>query len=139
AGVLALPAETAKEPMFAALVVEPKTVRSPRRPKKRMVTAKPGTHSTRPTPATSWPTSALPKTTSSARSMLPPTPIKPPWAYHWGLEKAKAHLQVLGAPEPDMPPFDESKHENLPEVEINPKDEHWVDPSVPLATLLDLD
>jgi tetratricopeptide (TPR) repeat protein len=52
----------------------------------------------------------------------------PPYAYHWGLEKAKAHLAALGAPEPDMPPFDESKFEPLPEVELNPKDEYWVDP-----------
>jgi tetratricopeptide (TPR) repeat protein len=52
----------------------------------------------------------------------------PPYAYHWGLEKAKAHLAALGAPEPEMPPFDESKFEPLPEVEINPKDEYWVDP-----------
>ena len=42
AGVLALPAETAKEPMFAALVVEPKPSRPSRRPKKRGSTAKPG-------------------------------------------------------------------------------------------------
>ena len=52
----------------------------------------------------------------------------PPYAYHWGLQKAKAHLAALGAPEPDMPPFDESKFEPMPEVEINPKDEYWVDP-----------
>ena len=52
----------------------------------------------------------------------------PPYAYHRGLQKAKAHLAALGAPEPDMPPFDESKFEPLPEVEINPKDEYWVDP-----------
>jgi tetratricopeptide (TPR) repeat protein len=52
----------------------------------------------------------------------------PPYAYHWGLEKAKAHLAALGAPEPDMPPFDESKFEPMPEVEINPKDKYWVDP-----------
>jgi tetratricopeptide (TPR) repeat protein len=52
----------------------------------------------------------------------------PPYAYHWGLEKAKAHLRELGAPEPDLPPFDESQFEPLPEVEINPKDEFWVDP-----------
>jgi tetratricopeptide (TPR) repeat protein len=52
----------------------------------------------------------------------------PPYAYHWGLQKAKAHLAALGAPEPDMPPFDESKFEPLPEVEINPKDEYWVGP-----------
>ena len=41
AGVLALPAETAKEPMFAALVVEPKPPGPPRCLKKRGVTAKP--------------------------------------------------------------------------------------------------
>jgi tetratricopeptide (TPR) repeat protein len=52
----------------------------------------------------------------------------PPYAYHWGLQKAKAHLAALGAPEPVLPPFDESKFEPLPEVEINPKDEYWVDP-----------
>jgi hypothetical protein len=38
-----------------------------------------------------------------------------------------------------MPPFDESKFEPLPEVEINPKDEHWVDPDERLEALLDLD
>jgi len=52
----------------------------------------------------------------------------PPYAYHWGLEKAKQHLKELGAPEPEMPPFDESKFEPMPEVEINLKDEFWVDP-----------
>jgi tetratricopeptide (TPR) repeat protein len=52
----------------------------------------------------------------------------PPYAYHWGLQKAKAHLAALGAPEPVLPPFDESKFEPLPEVEINPRDEYWVDP-----------
>lgn len=52
----------------------------------------------------------------------------PPYAYHWGLEKAKAHLAALGAAEPVLPPFDESQFEPLPEVEINPRDEYWVDP-----------
>jgi tetratricopeptide (TPR) repeat protein len=52
----------------------------------------------------------------------------PPYAYHWGLEKAKAHLTALGVRKPDMPPFDESKFEPLPEVEINPRDEYWLDP-----------
>jgi tetratricopeptide (TPR) repeat protein len=51
----------------------------------------------------------------------------PPYAYHWGLEKAKQHLKELGAPEPEMPPFDESKFEPMPEVEINPHDEFYVD------------
>jgi len=44
----------------------------------------------------------------------------PPFAYHWGLEKAKAHLAALGAPEPALPPFEESKYEPMPEIEIDP-------------------
>jgi tetratricopeptide (TPR) repeat protein len=44
----------------------------------------------------------------------------PPFAYHWGLEKAKAHLAALGAPELALPPFDESKYEPMPEIEIDP-------------------
>jgi tetratricopeptide (TPR) repeat protein len=48
----------------------------------------------------------------------------PPFAYHWGLEAAKKHLKELGASEPtDLPPFDESKYEPMPEVEIDPPDE----------------
>ena len=47
----------------------------------------------------------------------------PPYAYHYGLENAKKHLAALGAPEPEMPPFDPSKFEPMPEVEINPSDE----------------
>jgi tetratricopeptide (TPR) repeat protein len=48
----------------------------------------------------------------------------PPFAYHWGLEAAKRHLGELGAPEPtDLPPFDESKYEPMPEVEIILRDE----------------
>ena len=47
----------------------------------------------------------------------------PPFAYHWGLEAARAHLNALGAPEPsDLPPYDESQHEPMPEVEIDPPD-----------------
>jgi len=49
-----------------------------------------------------------------------------PYAYHWGLVAARKHLHELGAPEPPMPPFDESKFEPLPEVEINPRDEFYV-------------
>jgi tetratricopeptide (TPR) repeat protein len=49
-----------------------------------------------------------------------------PFAYHWGLEKAKQHLKELGAPEPEMPPFNESKFEPMPEVEIDPDDEFHV-------------
>lgn len=51
----------------------------------------------------------------------------PPFAYHWGLETAKAHLAAFGAPEPEMPPFDESKYQPMPDVEINPPDEFYVD------------
>lgn len=47
----------------------------------------------------------------------------PPFAYHWGLLKAKAHLLALGAPEPILPPFDESKYEPMPEVEIESPEE----------------
>lgn len=47
----------------------------------------------------------------------------PPYAYHWGLEAAKKHLAALGAPEPtDLPPFDESKFEPMPQIEIDPQD-----------------
>ena len=51
----------------------------------------------------------------------------PPFAYHWGLEKAKKHLAELGAPEPVLDPFDESKFEPMPEVEIDPPDEFGAD------------
>ncbi|GAB6141579.1 hypothetical protein JCM14076_23080 [Methylosoma difficile] len=51
----------------------------------------------------------------------------PPYAYHFGLSNARRHLQELGAPEPDLPPFDESKYEPMPEVELNPRDEFYVD------------
>jgi tetratricopeptide (TPR) repeat protein len=50
----------------------------------------------------------------------------PPFAYHWGLEAARKHLAELGAPEPLMPPFDESRYEPMPEVEIDPEDEFHV-------------
>jgi tetratricopeptide (TPR) repeat protein len=43
----------------------------------------------------------------------------PPFAYHWGLEKARAHLAALNAPEPALPPYDESKYEPMPEIEID--------------------
>ena len=47
----------------------------------------------------------------------------PPFAYHWGLERARALLKELGAGEPEMPAFDESRFEPMPEVEIDPADE----------------
>ncbi|MFL6275628.1 MAG: tetratricopeptide repeat protein [Blastocatellia bacterium] len=47
----------------------------------------------------------------------------PPFAYHWGLEAARKNLSELSAPEPtDLPPYDESKHEPMPDVEIDPPD-----------------
>jgi tetratricopeptide (TPR) repeat protein len=52
----------------------------------------------------------------------------PPYAYHYGLTHAKQLLAELGAPEPQLPPFDESKFEPMPDVELNPKDEFYVEP-----------
>jgi hypothetical protein len=36
---------------------------------------------------------------------------------------AQSHLAKLGAPAPEMPPFDESKFQPMPRVEINPQDD----------------
>jgi len=47
----------------------------------------------------------------------------PPYAYHFGLTNARRHLQELGASEPSLPPFDASKYEPMPEVELDPEDE----------------
>ncbi|MFL6209943.1 MAG: DUF4062 domain-containing protein [Pyrinomonadaceae bacterium] len=47
----------------------------------------------------------------------------PPFAYHCGLEKARGLLGELGAGEPPMPAFDETKFEPMPEIEIDPADE----------------
>ena len=44
----------------------------------------------------------------------------PPYAYHYGLQKAQAHLFALHRPEPNLPPFDVAGREPLPEVEIDP-------------------
>jgi tetratricopeptide (TPR) repeat protein len=44
----------------------------------------------------------------------------PPFAYDYGLRTARAHLHALGAPEPDMPPYDASKHEPIEEIPIEP-------------------
>jgi hypothetical protein len=47
----------------------------------------------------------------------------PPYAYHWGLEAAQKHLAALGEPEPtDLAPFDESKFEPMPQIEIDPQE-----------------
>lgn len=59
----------------------------------------------------------------------------PPYAYHYGLANAKAILTELGAEdviarlEAELPPFDESKFEPMPDVELNPKGEFWIDPA----------
>ncbi|MDQ1557479.1 MAG: hypothetical protein QOD32_539 [Pyrinomonadaceae bacterium] len=50
----------------------------------------------------------------------------PPFAYHWGVERARRHLRELGAAEPEMVAFDASKFEPMPEVEIDPEDEFHV-------------
>jgi len=43
----------------------------------------------------------------------------PPFAYHWGLEEATRLLRELEVPEPaDLPPFDESRFEPMPDVAI---------------------
>ena len=47
----------------------------------------------------------------------------PPFAYDYGLRTARAHLQALGAPEPEMPPYDASQHEPIEEIPIEPEDE----------------
>ncbi len=51
----------------------------------------------------------------------------PPYAYHFGLTNARRHLRKLGAPEPELPPFDAAKYEPMPDVELNPKDEFYVE------------
>ncbi len=87
------------------------------------------TRRSRPTPLTCW------RGSSGMRAIATPPSRQrqehtghawcdgPPYAYHWGLEAAKAHLAALGAPEPELPPFDEWKFDPLPEVEIVPPDE----------------
>ena len=49
-----------------------------------------------------------------------------PYAYHWGLI-AMRNIWPTRRAGASMPPFDESKYEPLPEVEINPDDEFHVD------------
>ncbi len=51
----------------------------------------------------------------------------PPFAYHRGLEAATAHLAALGVQEPTMLPFDESRYEPMPQVEIEPPGEEDAD------------
>jgi hypothetical protein len=45
-----------------------------------------------------------------------------PFAYDYGLRTARAHLRTLGAPKPEMPPYDASKHEPIEDVPIDPED-----------------
>jgi len=45
-----------------------------------------------------------------------------PFAYDYGLRTARAHLRALGAPEPEMPPYDASKHEPIEEIPIEPEE-----------------
>lgn len=52
----------------------------------------------------------------------------PPYAYHWGLRAAKANLDSIGGSDPDMPAFDAAAHKEPSSIDINPKDEHWIDP-----------
>jgi hypothetical protein len=47
----------------------------------------------------------------------------PPFAYDYGLRTARAHLRALGAPEPEMPPYDASKHEPIEKIDIEPEEE----------------
>jgi hypothetical protein len=47
----------------------------------------------------------------------------PPFAYDYGLRTARAHLRALGASEPELPPYDASKHEPIEEIPIEPEDE----------------
>ena len=47
----------------------------------------------------------------------------PPFSYHWGLKRAREHLTSSGAPEPVLEPFDASKKEPMPDVELNPPGE----------------
>jgi tetratricopeptide (TPR) repeat protein len=44
----------------------------------------------------------------------------PPFAYHWGLIAARKLLAEMGVREPELPSFDASKFEPMPEVEIDP-------------------
>ena len=46
----------------------------------------------------------------------------PPFAYDYGLRTARAHLAALGAPEPEMPPYDASTHEPIEEIPIEPEE-----------------
>ena len=46
----------------------------------------------------------------------------PPFTYHWGLQIAKGRLIALNVPEPDLPPFDQKKHQPMPDESVPPAD-----------------
>jgi hypothetical protein len=48
---------------------------------------------------------------------------QPPFAYAYVLRTVHAHLRALGAPEPEMRPYDSSKHEPIEEIDIEPDGE----------------
>ena len=43
----------------------------------------------------------------------------PPFAYYWGLERARGHLRELETDEPEMPAFDEDKFAPLPTIDFD--------------------
>lgn len=49
-----------------------------------------------------------------------------PFAYHWGLNRARKLLFEFGIPEPQMPSFNERKFTSMPKLEINPNDKFHV-------------
>ena len=51
----------------------------------------------------------------------------PPYAYQAALNESIKHLTACGANQPNMRAFDESKFSDIPYLEINPRDEFWVD------------
>ena len=53
----------------------------------------------------------------------------PPFVYHWGLDTAREYLKDLGAPEPEMPSFNESELNSVPEIAIDPPDGFSLCPS----------
>ena len=42
-----------------------------------------------------------------------------PVSHDYGLKTARAHLAALGAPEPEMPPYDPSPHEPIEQIDID--------------------
>lgn len=46
----------------------------------------------------------------------------PPYGYEYGLTQARKNLQELGAPEPQLSPFDETKFPAVPDVDLKAKE-----------------